>query len=211
MRKSILKFDITDFSDYKTVSGQYTDSFIKSSRCVKVSETDSEVLIAVSEGSKGVESLIKRIHHPNTVESITVKDSDFAEFIGNCVDTAAPRPLEAESGKEAFSLEEINSDAPVVNIINAVCLEGIRKSASDIHIQGCKESIRIRFRLDGVLQTVKELDKGIYAALVSRIKVMAGLNVMENRSCQDGIQSPGRKKYIEDYGRPHPADPDQSM
>ena len=123
-----------------------------------------------------------------------VKESDFAEFIGNFVDKGfKDSGIKEES---YFNLEDISGDAPVVNVINAICLEAIRKKASDIHIQGTKDSVSVRLRMDGVLQTVRQLDRNILNPLVSRLKVMSGLNVMENRLCQDGrmsVQTAGKK------------------
>ena len=188
MKKSAV-FDITEFSSYKEVFGQYTDQFIKSSRCVKISDGDTSVRIAVSENFKEKADVLKAVHAPKEIELLLVKDSDFAEFIGSFVDRIPEKSGSTNRDDLSFRLEDINSEAPVVNIINAICLEAIRKNASDIHIQGEKKSVAVRLRIDGVLQTVKHLDKSIFDSLVSRIKVMSGLNVMENRLCQDGRMS----------------------
>lgn len=181
------KLDIKNFSLYRTIDRQYTDDFIKSSRCVKKDENDDEVFVFVSQDYKEKISLLEKIHFPKSVRTIFVKDSDFVEFIGNHVEKNS-KNAEWNRGKESeeISLQTISSDAPVVNIINAVFLEAIRKKASDIHIHCDKNEINIRFRIDGLLQTVKTLNKSLYTSFVSRIKVMANLNIMENRLCQDG-------------------------
>ncbi len=182
-------FDITGFSSYRDVEGQYTREFIRGSRCVKVEETADGVVVAVSEISRKSTDVLKKVHSGKRIDAIVVKDSDFALFIGKFVEGAARVPSAPDGNQNAFRLEDINSDAPVVNIINAICLEAIRKNASDIHIQGEKHTVDVRFRMDGVLHTVRKLDRSIFDTLVSRIKVMAGLNVMENRLCQDGRMS----------------------
>lgn len=188
------KFDITEFSHYKEIEGQYTDQFIKGSRCVKISETEKAVAVAVSEKFKDKAAVLKRIHHPKELKIKITREFDFAEFIGNFVDKGYRD--DGADEEPCLSLEDISGDAPVVNIINAICLEAIRKKASDIHIQGSRDMVRVRLRMDGVLQTVRQLDKNIFAPLVSRVKVMAGLNVMESRLCQDGrmsVQAGGKK------------------
>ncbi len=182
-------FNITEFSKYKSIEGQYTNSFIKTSHCVKLLESNDIVTVAVSESYVTKSEILLKVHFPKKINYIKVSDSDFAEFIGKYVDIAASSNSKNNSNDEEFRLEDINSEAPVVNIINAICLEAIRHKASDIHIQGTKTSIKVRLRIDGILQTVHELDKSIYDNLVSRIKVMANLNVMENRLCQDGRMS----------------------
>lgn len=181
--------DIPNFSQYRKISGQYTDSFIKNSRCVKIRESDNEVTVAVSEHFCERIGMLKSVHSKKAMEVFVVKDSDFAEFIGNCVDSVAEGKDGFEKNADAFRLEDINGDAPVVNAINAICLEAIRKKASDIHIQSENDAVTVRMRIDGLLQNVRQLDKNMYASVVARIKVMSGLNVMENRLCQDGRMS----------------------
>lgn len=182
-------FDITKFSTYKNIQGQYTEDFIKACRCVKLEETEKEVSIAVSEKYIDKIELLNKVHFPKRLEIINIHDSDFVEFIGSFVDSTSEILHKEKSSSNEYHLEDINCDAPVVNIINGICLEAIRKKASDIHIQVTQNQLKVRLRLDGVLQTVRELDKGISESLVSRVKVMSGLNVMESRLCQDGRMS----------------------
>ena len=188
MRKKEIYFDIITFSEYSKIENQYTDDFIKNSRCVKIRESADHVEIAISEGFENKIELLEIIHAPKKIKQVIVTHKEFAEFVGNQVEkTVEYKTSEtSDSENELASLVNINSDAPIVNIINAIFLEAIRKGASDIHIQCDRELIVIRLRIDGVLQIVKKLDKRIFNSFASRIKVMANLNVMENRLCQDG-------------------------
>lgn len=188
-RSEFPEFNILEFSDYKNVDGQYTSQFIKSSRCVKVNESDNDVTVAVALGKTNGIKILEQAHRNKEIKQIVVKDSDFAEFIGKFVDGTAENTLTLNEENKEYRLEDINSDSPVVNIINAICLEAIRRGASDIHIQGEKDFVNVRLRIDGVLQTVRKLEKHVFDSLVSRVKVMSGLNVMENRLCQDGRMS----------------------
>nr|WP_318660528.1 GspE/PulE family protein [uncultured Treponema sp.] len=182
-------FNILDFSDYKSVQGQYTKQFIKNSRCVKLDESENDVTVALSETASDCVPVLQHAHNGKEVKTIAVKDSDFAEFIGKFVDDDTVHVLDGGQKSTEYRLEDINSDSPVVNIINAICLEAIRRGASDIHIQGTKDMVDVRLRIDGVLQSVRKLEKHIFESLVSRVKIMSGLNVMENRLCQDGRMS----------------------
>lgn len=189
-------FDILEFAGFRNIEGQYTNEFIKGSRCVKVSETENEIVAAVSQSYADSVRVLEQVHKPKKVKVIIVKDSDFAEFIGNFVDSTEKTFSFKNETQSGYSLEDINGDAPAVNIINAICLEAIRRKASDIHIQGTKGCINVRLRIDGVLQTVRTFDKTVFDSLVSRIKIMSDLNVMENRLCQDGrmsVQTDGKK------------------
>lgn len=83
-------------------------------------------------------------------------------------------------------LLEESSDAPFIRTVNLVLAQALRAGASDIHIEPYRDSSRVRFRLDGVLYERHTLQKAHHAALVSRIKVMARLDIAEKRLPQDG-------------------------
>lgn len=83
-------------------------------------------------------------------------------------------------------LLEKNDDAPVIKLINALLTEAIKQGASDIHIESYEASLVVRIRIDGVLKEILTLQRSIAALLVSRIKVMAKLDIAEKRIPQDG-------------------------
>jgi general secretion pathway protein E len=78
------------------------------------------------------------------------------------------------------------SDAPVIRMINALLLQALRERASDIHFEPYEARSVVRFRVDGVLTDVIEPPRALHAALVSRLKVMASLDIAEKRLPQDG-------------------------
>jgi type IV pilus assembly protein PilB len=85
-----------------------------------------------------------------------------------------------------FELSNITAASPAVEIVNMLITQGLRDRASDIHVEPQKEFLRIRFRIDGVLQDVAHLPTSTAAALASRIKIMADMNIVERRRAQDG-------------------------
>lgn len=179
-------FNITEFSSFSEIYEQYSVEFIKAQRCVVIACDEKQAVIAKSEKSSCKKEFFEKIHNSKFIEIIEVKDNDFAEFIGSFVEKAESNNLNKHVRDGDYSLEEISSDAPAVNIINAICLEAIRKNTSDIHIQIARDEVIVRLRIDGVLQKVKVFSSSISSSLVNRIKIMSGLNVMENRVCQDG-------------------------
>ena len=89
-----------------------------------------------------------------------------------------------------------SGEAPVVKLVNLIIVQGIKKKASDIHIEPMEKSVRVRYRLDGVLHEALKPPKKMLSALVSRIKIMCGLDIAEKRKPQDGkfqIRLDGRK------------------
>jgi type IV pilus assembly protein PilB len=83
-------------------------------------------------------------------------------------------------------LANVTSASPAVEIVNMLITQGLRDRASDIHIEPQKDYLRIRFRIDGVLQDMAHLPTATGAALASRVKIMAGMNIVERRRAQDG-------------------------
>jgi len=83
-------------------------------------------------------------------------------------------------------LKSLASQAPIVKLVNALILEALKKGASDIHVEPFEKEVRIRYRVDGVLQEVAKYQPDIKDAVVARIKVMSGLDIAEKRLPQDG-------------------------
>ncbi len=83
-------------------------------------------------------------------------------------------------------LKDLSSDAPVVRAVNALIGRAVESQASDIHIEPTEDALKIRLRIDGALRDEDPLSAQLKAAFVSRIKVMAGLNIAERRLPQDG-------------------------
>ncbi len=92
----------------------------------------------------------------------------------------------AEAVPETEDLLEQSDDAPVIRLINALLTEAIKEGASDIHIETFESRLVARFRVDGVLREILSLKRALAALLVSRIKVMARLDIAEKRIPQDG-------------------------
>ncbi|MCU1716023.1 type II secretion system ATPase GspE [Pseudomonas sp. 5P_3.1_Bac2] len=105
-----------------------------------------------------------------------------AEDIGGSLDLAAL----AEQVPETEDLLEQEDDAPIIRLINAILGEAIKENASDIHLETFEKRLVVRFRVDGVLREVLEPKRELAALLVSRIKVMARLDIAEKRVPQDG-------------------------
>ncbi len=87
---------------------------------------------------------------------------------------------------DVFELKESADEAPVVRLMNMILVDAIRRGASDIHLEPYEKVFRVRFRIDGVLQEIMGPPKRLEAALTSRVKIMANLDIAERRLPQDG-------------------------
>ncbi|MDO8963519.1 MAG: ATPase, T2SS/T4P/T4SS family [Coriobacteriia bacterium] len=92
-----------------------------------------------------------------------------------------------DSGSEDLSgLTEISSDAPIVKLVNFIITKAVADRASDIHIEPQERDLRIRYRVDGVLHEIMRSPRAAQAAILSRFKIMADMDISETRKPQDG-------------------------
>jgi len=121
--------------------------------------------------------------------------SAISRTYGQANDTAEQiiQDLDQEEGASLFTdLEEgadlldETSEAPIIKLVNQIFSQAVKSGASDIHIEPYKKGIQVRLRLDGVLHNILTPPRRLHAAIVSRIKVMARLNIAEKRLPQDG-------------------------
>ncbi len=91
-----------------------------------------------------------------------------------------------EEDINVLDLEKSAGDAPVVKLVNLILLDAIRKNASDIHVEPYEKSMRIRYRIDGVLYEVMKPPMKLKNAIISRFKIMSNLDIAERRLPQDG-------------------------
>jgi type IV pilus assembly protein PilB len=97
------------------------------------------------------------------------------------------RQLEIEEDQaDVVALHETSDDAPVVKLVNQIVAQAVERGASDIHLAPDGRELRVRFRIDGVLQDVTTVPRRMTAGVISRIKIMAELNIAEKRMPQDG-------------------------
>jgi type IV pilus assembly protein PilB len=92
----------------------------------------------------------------------------------------------ATTKRQETTQAQVNENAPVVQVVNLLITQALRDRASDVHIEPQDSRLRIRFRIDGALHDVLALPEGMAAALTSRLKIMAGMNIVERRRPQDG-------------------------
>jgi general secretion pathway protein E len=91
--------------------------------------------------------------------------------------------------REITDLLEAENDAPIIKLVNAVLTEALKSNASDIHFEIFEGRSAVRMRVDGELRSTIELKRALHAAVISRLKVMAGLDIAEKRLPQDGRMS----------------------
>jgi type IV pilus assembly protein PilB len=131
--------------------------------------TGTELRIAVATSSSILEAIAK--HHRVMSDAENVSAEAASSF---------------EPDVQLSSLREVNQESPIVKLVNLLISQAIADRASDIHVEPGEHDLRVRFRIDGVLHDVMRPPKNIQSGIVSRLKVMADINIAERRVPQDG-------------------------
>ncbi|RKQ63777.1 general secretion pathway protein E [Thermovibrio guaymasensis] len=156
---------------------------IRRERIVPLYETDEEVVVGTDnpfnrEGIKKFEWLLSK-----PVKVVVVPYDEINNLLqGSEEEVVQEREVEKREEDILTSLEE----APIVQLINEILMLAVRGRASDIHFEPFRDRMRVRLRVDGVLKTVREIPKSKIPAVVSRLKIMANLDIAEKRLPQDG-------------------------
>ncbi len=116
----------------------------------------------------------------------STSSQDMEDVMKDLEDVQDIEVIEGEEEASAAELAKAGEDAPIVKLVNAILQKAIEENASDIHLEPYEKSCRTRYRVDGVLHERTAPPKKIYAALVSRIKIISELDIAERRKPQDG-------------------------
>ncbi|MBM4083471.1 MAG: type II/IV secretion system protein, partial [Planctomycetes bacterium] len=125
------------------------------------------------------ESITEAIERYYGTEESTV-DNMLQEFTDSDITTSET----AEGGTVAAGAED--ADAPIIRLVTLLISEALRSRASDIHIEPLQNRLRIRYRIDGVCQEIDSPPKRLQGAIISRVKIMAGIDIAEKRRPTDG-------------------------
>ena len=131
------------------------------------------------------------------LEKFAISYKDFDRILKNytSITTEVGEALEPveEAGKKGTleipasgSLEQITADSPITKVVAIIVKHAVENKASDIHIEPFEKNIRVRFRIDGILQSALSLPKSLLSAIVTRIKILSEMKIDETRLPQDG-------------------------
>jgi len=101
---------------------------------------------------------------------------------------AGAKKVDVDLGKASEDIVEVKGgdDAPIIKLVNIIIGEAVKRRASDIHVEPLENKFRVRYRIDGVLHEVPGPPKRLQGSVISRIKIMAGMDIAEKRLPQDG-------------------------
>ncbi len=178
---------LAEFMPLPEADAQYPLEYMDANSVIKLREDDEEVLVGVCDpGNAPIIRYLKNFHG-KPVAFFQIDRAELSGYLGKRLSAlGAEGPKGKAADDERILLDRLANDAPIVNLVNSLMIEAIRKGASDIHIESFSEETRVRYRIDGVLRTVGGIEKEKFPAVASRLKIMANLNIMERRLPQDG-------------------------
>ncbi|MEY2525731.1 MAG: type pilus assembly protein PilB [Verrucomicrobiota bacterium] len=179
----------------------------KSNKLVPIARLDGKLFVAMSDPTNvlAIDDLKRRVQleiMPMIATERAVNDAlAGVHASGNMTSMIRQAAEEAEAAQSADSVEvqankreEIDldrlasdsEDAPVIKIVNLILAQAVKEKASDIHIEPFQNTLKLRYRIDGELIVAESPPKALQLAITSRIKILAGLNIAERRTPQDG-------------------------
>jgi type IV pilus assembly protein PilB len=135
---------------------------------------------------------------PNAIQSILKKSESSQRVLEDATEGSSSRWSRTRtSGEDSLTVERLTSDiSPIIRLVDSTIFTAIQRRASDIHIETGDDAVHVKYRIDGVLQpAMRPIAKQFHSSIISRIKVMAELDIAEKRVPQDGrfkVRMPGK-------------------
>jgi general secretion pathway protein E len=176
-------------------------SFARQHGALLLELSSSEALVCLREGARpqalaelrrvlGVPLRVTAIERAEVFErrlaEVYTRSNQSAAFVADNLEQDMDLSRLVQEMPKTEDLLDSEDDAPIIRMINVLLTQALRQGASDIHIEPYEARSVVRFRLDGTLHTVAEPHRGLHAAMLSRIKIMANLDIAEKRLPQDG-------------------------
>jgi general secretion pathway protein E len=169
--------------------------FLINAKALPIREEGTGVLVAMADPSdtftaEAIASAIGRPVH-KAVAPATELEAALQRLYGNAASSMAQivqelGEEEGGEGEDIARLRDLASEAPVIRLVSLLLSRAAELRASDIHIEPFEKSLKVRYRIDGILEEVESPPQQLAAAVISRIKIMANLNIAERRLPQDG-------------------------
>jgi type IV pilus assembly protein PilB len=183
--------DLADYHIDPSSTMLLPDALARRYRAIPIGERDGKLLVAMSDPANvyaldDIRTITNRDVQPVVATAADVEQAiqKFAGMDGQ-VEALASQASEQLEGDDE-QLEAALEEAPIVKLVQAIMTQSVGDRASDVHIEPTERDVRVRFRVDGVLHDVMHSPKNIQGGLISRLKVMADLNIAEKRVPQDG-------------------------
>lgn len=185
---------VEGYGSFPETTGLISPDFLRQVQAIPISGQDGHVKIAIANpfDKYAIDALQLALGHPVSVQVGRVSEIEAA--IEKCYGHSSPMAQitsqtsehHRQDADDIQHLRDLASEAPIIRAVNLLISQALSKHASDIHIEPFDDTLKVRYRVDGVLHDVEAPPARSADAILSRIKVMADLNIAERRLPQDG-------------------------
>ena len=166
-------------------------NFLRNNKVIVIDEDDDRIYVVLAEPQDDYvlqalhlfsgKAVVPHIGIPSDIEAALKQYSE-----GIDVGTKISDPVSSNYLDDVEQLKELAEEAPVIKLVNQMIIRAAEGGASDIHIEPFEQHLKVRYRVDGLLREIQAPPTSMAAAVVSRIKIMANLDIAERRLAQDG-------------------------
>jgi general secretion pathway protein E len=186
-----------DFPELPLLEERISAKFLRDAQAVPLREDDEELALAIADPSDSYvinavqmasgKRVRPYIAAPNEIDAALERLYGGGKTsMGQIVDNIETRTDEDGDWGDVEHLKDLASEAPVIRLVNLLLTKALEQRASDIHIEPFENRLIVRYRIDGVLHEVESPPRRLSAAIISRVKIMASLDIAERRLPQDG-------------------------
>lgn len=165
-------------------------NFARSHKCIPLSEDEEKIFIAVADPLKTETIDDLKTLLGKKIEVLVAPQEEINAAINDLYERAGAGDelgdKEDRGEEELTDILDLQDEAPIIRWVNNLFTRAVRERASDIHIEPTEKEVLVRNRIDGILYNVKDAPRAYLPSIISRVKIMAGLNIAEKRLPQDG-------------------------
>jgi general secretion pathway protein E len=188
--------EAVEFPELPILEETVSPRFLQDAQAIPLAENEAEVVVAMTDPAdrftvQALEAATRKSIVPRLLAT-TDFDAVYERLygsgkssMGQIVDNISTRDDEQDFG-DIEQLKDLASEAPVIRLVNLIINHALDRRASDIHIEPFENRLIVRYRIDGVLHETESPPRRLSAAVISRIKIMASLDIAERRLPQDG-------------------------
>jgi type IV pilus assembly protein PilB len=185
--------DLTETTVDPSAAGLISASLARRYQALPLGWEDDRLVLALADPSNvfaidDIRTITKRELKVVVATRAAIIDAinKYHRMDGEAESISAQAASELEPEEDLSAVREVVEDAPIVKLVNMLISQAITDRASDIHIEPSERDLRVRYRIDGVLHEVMRPPKSIQSGVISRLKIMAEINIAERRIPQDG-------------------------
>ncbi len=186
----------SDYPDAPLLDGKLTPQFLRHVSALPLDLREDTLVLAMVDpldryAARAIEMasgrrVVPRIALPSDLETAFARLYDNDKPLGHVAEPLTETGADEDFLEDVGRLRDLASEVPVIRLVNQLISRAVESGASDVHIESLQSRMIVRYRIDGILREVSSPPANLRAAIISRVKIMAKLNIAERRLPQDG-------------------------